>query len=155
MDYLRILLVPIIVGAFTTTYYIKNRGLPSEDLLLVNPLIYSIAIILVIVIFNELKVKKNELQKKGVLAKRNVTYIFILIIILYLISMNFIGYLISTILFLVIGLYILGVRKKRDLILLPLSVAFFFFFLFSFLLHVPLPLGPESRLLDQLEMIFR
>jgi hypothetical protein len=62
-------------------------------------------------------------------------------LIISVVMFKFIGYYLSSALFVVATLWVLGVRKKIQLITLPLGWLVFSYFIFARLLYVQLPVG--------------
>lgn len=61
--------------------------------------------------------------------------------LLYVYLATLLGYILSTIIFLVLGLYLLGVRALWPLILIPPAITFASYYLFESVLDVYLPAG--------------
>ena len=57
----------------------------------------------------------------------------------YILMLRYIGFIISTLLFVPTISYLLGSRDWKELIITPLVVSFFLYYLFSVFLRVPLP----------------
>lgn len=145
-------MVPALVLGFTITYYVKNRanGLSTEDLLLVNPITYLVVILVAIVIIRELvgfsesrkgkEPKTVNPQESDSKSARKVI-IYSALVTAYLLSINYLGAILSTFLFAVTGMYMLGVRRIKIMVLLGIGTSLFIFVSFSYLLQVPLPQG--------------
>lgn len=67
--------------------------------------------------------------------------LYIVMIILYLLIMQLIGYFLSTAIFLISGMYILSYRNWKVMISVSAGWILFSYFAFYKLLYVPLPLG--------------
>ncbi|RKX82195.1 MAG: hypothetical protein DRP58_10660 [Spirochaetes bacterium] len=67
--------------------------------------------------------------------------VFILMTILYLIIMQFIGYYLATIIYLILGMYYLSYRNWKVMSSLTAGWVIFSYFAFYRLLYVPLPRG--------------
>ncbi|RFU63866.1 tripartite tricarboxylate transporter TctB family protein [Peribacillus glennii] len=84
--------------------------------------------------------KNKDIKKIYFFTKENKqVYGLVAIVIIYSISLNFIGFLWTTIAFLLTSIYFMGYRKKMYLI--PVSVLFtlFIYFVFAVLFGTPLP----------------
>jgi len=145
--HLNLLLVPSIILIFTAVYYFKNLNLYSEDLLLVNPISLLIVILsITVIVRNYVCSAKKEKESCGtapLTSERPLKTIAIYFIttMFYMISINYIGMATATFLFLIIGMYILGVRSKKVLILAGLCVSVILYLFFSYFLKVSLPEG--------------
>lgn len=73
----------------------------------------------------------------------------------YAVSLPFAGYLISTPIFIAAGLWVLDRRQLTLLISLPIAFTVLVFLVFSQLLSVPIPVGPLTDLLVDLNFIDR
>jgi hypothetical protein len=62
-------------------------------------------------------------------------------LIISVVLFKYIGYYLSSALFVVATLWVLGVRKKIQLLILPLGWLVFSYFIFARLLYVQLPVG--------------
>lgn len=66
---------------------------------------------------------------------------FVGFLIAYLVLMQFLGYFLSTFGFVIVGLYYLGYRNWRNIIIISSTWILFSYFIFYKTLYVPLPLG--------------
>jgi len=73
--------------------------------------------------------------------QQKTVYQFIGLLIIYLISIYYIGYFISSFIFLFMGIYMLGYRKYRTMLIISAGWLIFSYFIFYKLLFVPLPVG--------------
>lgn len=80
----------------------------------------------------------KEKQKLPKIKWRLIMPIIVLLII-YVTLLNFIGYLISTVLFFFVAMLLLGVRNKWQLISVPLSMSFFIYLTFEHGFRIMLP----------------
>lgn len=105
-------------------------------------LILIIALDIVLILFSYKKFKKGELKSKkdeNAIYPNNL-YITIGSLLAYIILMQYIGFLISTVLFIAFLMYILKVNRLRT-ILTSLISGYVITFVFAKLLMVPLPQG--------------
>ncbi len=70
-----------------------------------------------------------------------IIFSFVLLLIAYLLSIYYIGYFISSFLFLAIGMILLGYRKYWIIIFIDFGWLIFSYLIFYKMLYVPLPLG--------------
>lgn len=97
---------------------------------------------LFVIAFTYKKYKNGELKKEkdeSVIYPQNL-YISVTALALYIVLMQFVGFLISSIIYLVFMMYILKVKLKTNLIVSILS-GYLITFVFGNLLMVPLPRG--------------
>ncbi|OGP89028.1 MAG: hypothetical protein A2156_05120 [Deltaproteobacteria bacterium RBG_16_48_10] len=143
---------PLVTLIFATAYYLEARHLSSAALLFAKSLIYLSWIFGLYCLLKEgLKIEKIKYagQEKRVhleempatIYKRNRSLWLAVSILCYLILFGYIGFIITSLLFMVITMFLLGVRKILLLTVVPLSVVGFVYFLFSWWLLVPLPQG--------------
>ncbi|MDY6916279.1 MAG: tripartite tricarboxylate transporter substrate-binding protein, partial [Candidatus Cloacimonadota bacterium] len=98
----------------------------------------------IIVLIKSLR-KKEEIKYSSSNVK--MVYNFICLLILYLLAMHYIGYFISTFLFVTTAILLLGYRKYIVLLMISVGWLLFSYFVFYRLLYVPLPLGKLIELL--------
>lgn len=84
---------------------------------------------------------KEPEQEKSDKPEKYYLFVILTLIIAYILVINFIGFIISTLLFLLASFYLLGMRKKLILMLVPLSITIFVTILFVGLLYIPFPKG--------------
>jgi putative tricarboxylic transport membrane protein len=77
------------------------------------------------------------------------------LLVAYAVSLPFAGYLISTPIFMAAGLWVLDRRQPFLLLVLPVGFTLIVFLVFSQLLSVPLPVGPLTDVLVDLNLIDR
>lgn len=104
---------------------------------LVLSLLAIMAIVLIISSILNLKESQNILQlDKKIVGK---IILFIVVLVIYIALFFNVGFIISSILFLLIGQWIFGVRKKILLFAISVSVPLFLYFFFTVLFKIPLP----------------
>lgn len=152
---------------FTLIYFWDVSSLNnSQDKLLVDPVIWIIILLYPIIIWQEWREKNNKTTEKvGITeqllddadltdqleneeeedeASARLTkkiFYFMLSTLLYLLIMNYLGFVITTIIYMPIIMWILGTKSKKTLILLPIGFTVLLYILFSNLLGIPLPQG--------------
>jgi len=140
---------------FTIIYIIDASALEnSQDTLMVIPVLWIMVLLYPIIIWQEWRAaKKQEAEKQEVaeeeedadnettlkLSKK--VLLFMILTFIYLILMNYIGFIISTILYMPALMWVFGTKSKKLLIILPIVTAVVLFFLFNNLLGIPLPQG--------------
>ncbi|MGB4439125.1 MAG: tripartite tricarboxylate transporter TctB family protein [Sedimentibacter sp.] len=141
--HLVILAISLILFGFTFLFNglnINTGGGPSfwPQILLVLIIVLE----LVVLVFTYKKYKNGELKRKkdeSVIYPQNL-YISIVSLTLYIVLMQYIGFLISTVIYLCFMMHILQVKLKTYLIISLLS-GYIITFVFGNLLMVPLPQG--------------
>jgi len=138
---------------FALIYLIDISALENEqDTLMVNPVIWIMIVLYPIIIWQEWRAEKKKRAEKEDLAEdgeepessvglSRKVFLFMVLTFIYLILMNYIGFVISTILYMPVLMYVFGTKSKKLLITLPIVTALALFFLFNNLLGIPLPIG--------------
>jgi len=149
-------LVATLILFFVIIYYLDISSLKdSQDKLLVNPVIWLVIILYPIIIWQEWKEKrKRDMKHEETLETHEVdeddetsvtlskkVFLFMISTLLYLILINYVGFIISTILFMPSLMLILGTKSKKIVIILPIITTVVLYFLFNNLLGIPLPEG--------------
>ncbi len=83
--------------------------------------------------------EKEKVEKGG--PRIDIVYTFIGFLIIYLIAMNYIGYFLSTFLFMVLGMIYLGYKNKKVMLITASTWIVFSYLIFYKVLFIPLPLG--------------
>ncbi len=65
----------------------------------------------------------------------------ILILFLYIFFMKYLGYIVSTLVFALCAMLLLGNRNKVQLFVVPIVLTIFVFFVFTYAMYIPLPKG--------------
>ena len=82
------------------------------------------------------KVKK---EKEEISIKK--FYIMLIISILYIIFIRLIGFILSSLIFLIVSMKLLEVKNNKKIILIAISTVFIIYVCFSIFLNVPMPTG--------------
>jgi hypothetical protein len=143
---------PCITLAFAIAYRLQVSDLSSKALLFAKPLIYICSVLgIYVTIKDGVKVRKirhsdkeesrsMERILKGVVSQKK-TVMLMIMVLTYLLLLEYIGFIVTSLAFLSITMILLGVRRILLLTAVPLSVVAFVYFLFSRWLLVPLPKG--------------
>jgi putative tricarboxylic transport membrane protein len=139
--YLGNILIPSFLVALSLVFLLLTFDFPVDEAgPAVIPRLY-IAVILVLLgiillqIFQGKEKAVPRLDSKGFLA------LLMAIFIVYFLAMPYMGYFLSTFLFIVVMLHILGYRKKVFIWVIAGGWALFSYLLFYKLLYIQLPLG--------------
>ncbi|WP_320129177.1 tripartite tricarboxylate transporter TctB family protein [uncultured Sphaerochaeta sp.] len=129
----RLLLIAIII---IVTFSAQIPSMPSESKEYPSFLLVCCLILCLALLFKKdqgaLGYEKGDMKR---------LIIFSLMIVLYLLLLDKIGYIISTLLFLVSSLLFLGLKSRNQLFFFPVGVTLTLYFLFSRVLAVILPEG--------------
>jgi putative tricarboxylic transport membrane protein len=143
-----ILLLIFAITAFVLTYHFSGHELEEipKDVgvhFLPRLLLAALALQAVFLIFfslrDHLKTQAGATKAKPLLQIRPFIMFGAFLVYVYLATLF--GYVISTIAFLVLGFYLLGVRSLWPLILIPPAITLASYYLFETLLNVFLPSG--------------
>ncbi len=128
------LLTSIALIVFSVYIWMESGEFPANgDQLPRFCAIVAVVILLIMLVKDFLSIKKEKI-KFDISYQANKQFVILFFSILYVISIFLIGYYVSTAIFLVLGCFLVGVRKLRFVIFtvvitLPLMYAFFELFL--------------------------
>lgn len=143
-EYTGRILFPVIFMELAFTFLIILLGFPEKKDAGVGPGVVPLLWIIGIFAFSLLLLIQALLgyeEKDPGWGHLNVVIPYFIFTILYLFLMQFIGYFIATILFLMGGMYFLNYRNWKVMISLTAGWLLFSYFAFYRLLYVPLPEG--------------
>lgn len=148
--YFRKLLIPTGIILWSTWYYIEVMGKPKTAHVLVQPLFYLLLILYALICYTDYKEHFNGKSQSHDAAdkarpqeKRTavVTLGCMIAATAYLISMPYLGFIFSTIVFLAASFCFLGARYKLWAIAAAALLAIALNAVFKIFLEVPLPTG--------------
>jgi len=147
--YLSKIMLPLFFILLSTILFIISFSFPSNEK--VGPAVIPRLWIIILIPLNvyllvDILRQKREIEHKD--ENKKVVFGFIGLLILYLVSIFYIGYFISSFVFLIIGIYMLGYRNYITMLIISVSWLLFSYLIFYKLLYVPLPVG------KLIEMIF-
>ncbi|GGB48231.1 hypothetical protein GCM10011409_27240 [Lentibacillus populi] len=130
------LLLALMLGILYMTLQIPSSPNPNVIGASYVPMVYVIVGILlsVLILINSIKEKAGEAFK---LDKKY--FLYVLIAIAYMFSINIIGYYFSSILLIVLLYLLLGIRKWSQLLLIPILYALFIYIVFERIISLPVP----------------
>jgi len=144
----------IVVSVFSAVlfFYMQNQSLPEfgqkiSAYVWPSTLAFGLVILggLVAIKYGTqlLKTGKEGNKNIGEYAKKNtlIMLAIIFITIAYIGSLKLFGYIVATYLFLSISFYLLGVKEKSKLFLLPFLMVLLYTIGFVIILYIPLPRG--------------
>jgi putative tricarboxylic transport membrane protein len=146
--YLEAALIPEFFIFLSFIFYLLSFTFPgNEDVgsSVVPRLWILILVALNIIMLISILIKKSDVKSadKG----NSIIYRFIPLLIFYLAGIFYIGYFISTFMFLLIASYILGDRNYARMLIIAFCWLIFSYLIFYKLLYVPLPAGKLIELL--------
>jgi len=146
--YLGSIMLPLFFIFLSIIFFIVSYSFPSnED---VGPSVVPRLWIFILIPLNIyllidiLHQRKEIKQPKG---DQKIVYKFIGLLLLYLLSIFYIGYFISSFIFLFLGIYMLGYRKYITMLIISSAWLLFSYLIFYKLLYVPLPVGKLIEML--------
>lgn len=159
--YVKKIVLPTLVMLWATVYYIECRGYSLKSRRLVQVVFFMMLGLYVInaitdyfVTKKEWRAKfsagavdndnlKNESRKKifSQAGKENRTFFLFLLLMMFVLCLNTLGFIIATLVFSAVVLSIMGERRISRLVVLPIVLVITLFLIFNFSLNVPLPIG--------------
>lgn len=150
------IIVATLILLFIIVYYFDISSLKnSQDKLLVNPIIWIVILLYPIIIWQEWREKKkNEAVQQEDVTEKEIdeddetsarlskkVLLFMIFTLAYLILLNYVGFIVSTIIYMPALMSVLGTKSKKILIILPIATTVILYILFNNLLGIPLPEG--------------
>jgi len=142
------LIFPLLVLSFCTAYLMQSSKIFSNlTMILVRITFYAIVVFTFLVLKEEIQItseKKTDSQEAPnnfFADKRKRIWFFIIGMGAYIVLLDKLGFILSTLFFTSIMMNILGIKDKKILILLPVCLVTIIYFMFSKWLMVPLPSG--------------
>ncbi len=120
-------------------WHVNNEAPPSANMYPKILIIFSYFFTLLLLIRSLYK-KEKRIKKQKVENYKSIFFVTLLTI-LYIVLIHFIGYGISTVIFMAVLLWILKIRSKSIFILLPIITTLTLYFIFNHVLMVLLPEG--------------
>ncbi len=140
--YLGRIMLPLFFIILSIILFIISYSFPSNEKVgpsVIPRLWIFILIPLNIYLLIDILRQKKEIEHEG--GNTKIVFGFIGLLILYLICIFYIGYFISSFVFLLVGIYMLGYRKYLTMLLISAGWLLFSYLIFYKLLYVPLPVG--------------
>lgn len=143
------LLVPLLMFGYATYYYLEVRSLPRPEtnLLLIGPIYWMVAVAVasyfIASYIKYSRSNKSQVEEKTTrkLTDIKATLAFLGLTCAYVFSIEWLGFVFSSWLYMVLLLIAFSVTKKLILLLLPLLTALFIYGTFDLWLSIPLPKG--------------
>ncbi|MBS6398138.1 MAG: tripartite tricarboxylate transporter TctB family protein [Clostridiales bacterium] len=136
------MIISIVLLAFLTSLAVQVPAIPevSKGYPLVL-LVISYIMTIYLLITSMLKLKKEEKQETKVVEQVKIIVPYCLMITLYLVLMSKIGYIASTVVFMIASLLYLKLKNKVVMIVLSVVMTIVLYFVFTNFLTVILPRG--------------
>lgn len=151
------IIIPVIVLVFTLGYFFETKELRSESLLLAKPLVFLCFFLSLFIFFkngikiinvrssstdnNDLAVSL-KLKIKNSLFSNKKAILTIISFIIYILVINWLGFYLTSSLYLCSQLFLLGERKLSKIIIITLVVVVLFIYpIFNIWMKTPFPVG--------------
>lgn len=145
------LLVPLIMWGIVIAYMLQSRSLYSDNaMLLVRWCFYAMIIFTILSVKGDLTIQregdiKDEPVKgnaPGGLNHETIRlFVFIVSIGVYLVIMEWLGFIITTLVFIAGMMFYLGVRSKKLMVLVPVCLTMLIYLMFDVWLSITLPVS--------------
>ena len=140
-------IVPLLLLGYAILYYFQVYSLPNPEinLLLIRPVFYMLVVATVIYIllqiFGESNQKNEEDSAQTEPIKWNRTIAFSILTVAYVFILDYVGFVILTLVYMVALMLVLGVRTYKSLVLVPLVLTTLIYLVCEVWLNVRLPQG--------------
>lgn len=136
------IIISIVLLGFLASLAVQLPQIPDVSrtyptILIVVAIIMTVGLLLKSV----LRYKHDEMVETNVVSQLKIILPFCLMIIAYLILMGYLGYIISTVVFMIAALCYLRMKNKIAVIVLALAMTIIIYYVFTNYLIVVLPVG--------------
>jgi hypothetical protein len=138
------MIIPLGILVWACTYFNEIRSQSLQDQMFIRPVFYLLAVLFIVNGVNDFRSfskgsqvaakSKDDGDTKKVIG-------FILLVLVYLLLVTYVGFIITSVVFLFSCLLLFEVKSKVILIFMPLGVSLFLYLLFAVWFGVPLPEG--------------
>lgn len=142
------LVIPIGLIALSIFLYINTYAFKFETYQKASPQMWPRGILVLLVVISILLIGKLQFARSGGEAGREQSatrwkpfVTGVVGLFLYIFTMFYLGYILSTLLFTFVAMVMLGNRRKAQLVLVPVLITGFVFAIFTHAMFVPLPKG--------------
>lgn len=153
---------PLLILAFSVAYAMQVRGVSVEGLLFARPLLYICVILSVYLLAREGVRVERVLDRgkghatgergsmtRGVTMESRRMLVLTIAAFVYLLCLQYVGFLVLSILFLTVTMLLLGVRRPIVLVAVPLSVVGSLYVVLEWWLRLPVPDGIILKLFGE------
>lgn len=149
------LILPTIIIIAAFLYFLEVQGLKNSDnRLLINPVFWIMLVLYPLIIWHEIKtwkrinsnIKQNEDNTYDPETTRPLSKklsFYMIGIAIYLSLINYLGFVIMTLLFLPTLMFFFGTKSIKILTITPIVVILIIYFIFINLLSLPFPVWPQ------------
>lgn len=147
-------IIPVFILIYSTVYFFEVYSLPRAEInmLLIKPVYYLLTIFIIIyfliIVFNKLRKNKNitnNQEETNDESNEKINYkktaVFFITTILYVFLLDYIGFIISSLVYMVYLMYYLGVKRYSLILIVPVSVVGLLFLSVEIWLNIRLPKG--------------
>jgi len=144
------LIIPIILVALSIFLYINTYAFKFTTYEKASPKMWPRGILILLILISLVLIGKllfekservAEKEKQSPKTKWGMMLAGIFILFFYILLMQYLGYILSTFLFTVCAMFMLGNRNKLHLIAVPIMTTAFIFFIFNYAMYISLPKG--------------
>ena len=136
------IIISIVLLGFLATLAMQLSEIPDVSRNYPTLLIAVAAIMsAILLIKSAIRYKSDEVVETNVVGQLKIILPFCLMIIAYLILMGYLGYIISTVVFMIAALCYLRMKNKIAVVILALAMTIVIYFVFTKYLIVVLPFG--------------
>lgn len=136
------IIISIVLLGFLATLAMQLSSIPDVSRNYPTLLIVVAAVMSAILLIKSvIRYRHDEMVETNVVGQLKIILPFCLLIIAYFILMGYLGYIISTVLFIVTALCYLRMKNKVAILILALAMTVIIYFVFSKYLIVVLPSG--------------
>ena len=138
--------IPLAVLSWSTYYYFAVSSLPYNDKAMINIVYYIMLPLFLANLYLDFTNMKDSVAqesdgKKGLSEKTKMVFTLFGVTIVYLFSLNFLGFVLPTMLFLAACLYVFGVRNGVFALGYSVFLSAGLYLIFAKLFMIPLPRG--------------
>jgi len=138
------MIIPLGILVWACTYFNEIRSQSLQDQMFIRPVFYLLAVLFIVNGVNDFRSfsKSSQVAAKPKDDEDTKKVIgFILLVLVYLLLVTYVGFIITSVVFLFSCLLLFGVKSKVLLVFMPLGVSLFLYVLFAVWFGVPLPEG--------------
>ncbi|MFZ7101101.1 MAG: tripartite tricarboxylate transporter TctB family protein [Peptococcaceae bacterium] len=137
------IIVPTIMLLWAIIYFVGIAKNPAKDQMLIKPVFLILVLLYIFNTYKELK----KTGSHGYAAAKNEeikyvkTFLLMLLGFIFLLIVELLGFILTTIIFVFLTFKLFEVRQKKVLFIGPVVLSLGLYYLFSYWLGVPLPKG--------------
>ena len=144
MQFIQKTIIPFGILVWACIYFNEIRSQSIEDQMFIRPVFYLLIVLFIVNGINDFrnfkKSSKAASESKCDENSKNVIG-FIMLVLAYLLLVSYVGFIITSVVFLLSCLWLFGIKNKVILAFMPIGVSLFLYVLFAVWFGVPLPEG--------------